>query len=262
MAVTIGRAARRLLKRILRCFLVLFLMVFASLFTCASIFGIFSICLFAYAFVVCLGLAVVSCILERPSARIYIVVVCAILFLGSSFTFFTQVACTSKLTESCLSFYLEWRGGDNPRTLNDVLNANVMLLCCTSAIFVFSGMMLAFSVQLKLVGTSDINPNDVEDTPKVEYKCTIPAVEMASVNNSFGTQECIICQDNFDVNKDVVVLPCKHIFHHNCLNHWVNRTQACPICREKITNVQVISSQQQVEDTEGVANNRHLPVAS
>src|SRR5271167_162122 len=43
--------------------------------------------------------------------------------------------------------------------------------------------------------------------------------------------ECAICLD--EENKDVCAYHPRncHVFHHACLNKWMNRKQYCPMCR-------------------------------
>jgi len=49
-----------------------------------------------------------------------------------------------------------------------------------------------------------------------------------------GSEEyCSICLDSFD--KLVTQAPCGHIFHKECIQHWLlNTKKECPICRAKV----------------------------
>lgn len=43
---------------------------------------------------------------------------------------------------------------------------------------------------------------------------------------------CSICLEDFEDQSDVVVLPaCRHVFHPNCVAHWLKQTAICPVCR-------------------------------
>ena len=45
--------------------------------------------------------------------------------------------------------------------------------------------------------------------------------------------ECPICQEPLDSEEHQFVyqLPCDHCFHQICLDRWMQRAQACPVCR-------------------------------
>lgn len=49
-----------------------------------------------------------------------------------------------------------------------------------------------------------------------------------------GRAECIICIDNMNKGDLVVVLPCKHWFHEECVVLWLKEHNTCPICRQAI----------------------------
>lgn len=43
---------------------------------------------------------------------------------------------------------------------------------------------------------------------------------------------CAICLDEFDVSIEVVQLTCKHPFHPECMEMWLQRSLTCPMCKE------------------------------
>ncbi|XP_068143669.1 E3 ubiquitin-protein ligase TRAIP [Drosophila tropicalis] len=46
---------------------------------------------------------------------------------------------------------------------------------------------------------------------------------------------CVICAELFSQSDDVYVTTCGHMFHHQCLMQWLQRSQTCPQCRNKCT---------------------------
>ncbi|KAL6954623.1 RING-type E3 ubiquitin transferase [Sarracenia purpurea var. burkii] len=48
------------------------------------------------------------------------------------------------------------------------------------------------------------------------------------------SRSCSICKDDFECNEKVNRLPCKHVFHHECIVPWLNRRNSCPLCRYKL----------------------------
>ncbi|KAK6343290.1 hypothetical protein TWF730_010884 [Orbilia blumenaviensis] len=63
---------------------------------------------------------------------------------------------------------------------------------------------------------------------------SLPKVKVTQAEVDDGT-ECVVCQDEYKVDEEVVKLPCKHIYHGECVTRWLETHDACPICRTPIT---------------------------
>jgi hypothetical protein len=50
---------------------------------------------------------------------------------------------------------------------------------------------------------------------------------------------CVICQDDLRARDRVKVLACRHIYHADCLNQWLERNLACPMCMAPVPIVHV-----------------------
>ncbi|CEF68433.1 Zinc finger, RING-type domain and Zinc finger, RING/FYVE/PHD-type domain-containing protein [Strongyloides ratti] len=61
----------------------------------------------------------------------------------------------------------------------------------------------------------------------------IPIVEVTEEQEKNESQ-CTVCMDIFVKNELVYKLACKHIFHKQCLNPWVQSHRSCPVCRQEI----------------------------
>lgn len=44
-------------------------------------------------------------------------------------------------------------------------------------------------------------------------------------------RECIICKDGYKVGEAVRVLRCKHQYHRDCVDYWLDKSVYCPLCR-------------------------------
>lgn len=44
-------------------------------------------------------------------------------------------------------------------------------------------------------------------------------------------ETCAVCIDQFLINDIVRYLPCKHLFHKNCIDQWLLENPTCPICK-------------------------------
>lgn len=49
-----------------------------------------------------------------------------------------------------------------------------------------------------------------------------------------GKAECTICIESMHKGDEVLVLPCKHWFHGECVTMWLKEHNTCPICRTPI----------------------------
>jgi Ring finger domain len=46
------------------------------------------------------------------------------------------------------------------------------------------------------------------------------------------THECCICLESLQQGEMVRTLPCRHVFHHDCINGWFNHHKySCPMCK-------------------------------
>ncbi|XP_024986408.1 probable E3 ubiquitin-protein ligase RHA4A [Cynara cardunculus var. scolymus] len=43
---------------------------------------------------------------------------------------------------------------------------------------------------------------------------------------------CCVCLGEFEMNEELIQVPsCKHIFHRDCIHHWLQSNSTCPLCR-------------------------------
>lgn len=63
-----------------------------------------------------------------------------------------------------------------------------------------------------------------------------------------GRAECSICMDEVNIGEEVTELPCKHWFHHPCVEAWLHEHDTCPHCRQGIA-----------KHDENTATGRHAP---
>jgi len=46
---------------------------------------------------------------------------------------------------------------------------------------------------------------------------------------------CVVCLCEFEDDEDVVRLPCRHVFHAECIHRWLRQDATCPQCRHRIS---------------------------
>ena len=67
--------------------------------------------------------------------------------------------------------------------------------------------------------------DNIKKIPKVFYKKVLFE----------DNDNCIICMENFNENELVKQLKCGHIFHDDCIEHWLLEQKTCPFCKEEIS---------------------------
>ena len=51
---------------------------------------------------------------------------------------------------------------------------------------------------------------------------------------SKNDHSCSVCKDEFELNQSLTGLPCKHVFHDDCIQPWLNERNSCPTCRHEL----------------------------
>eukprot|EP01018_Ginkgo_biloba_P015021 Gb_38252 [translate_table: standard] len=67
-------------------------------------------------------------------------------------------------------------------------------------------------------------------------KASVEAMETVKITNRdpLGTADaaqCAVCKDEFEVGIDVKRMPCRHMYHSDCILPWLAHHNSCPVCR-------------------------------
>ncbi|XP_047326439.1 RING-H2 finger protein ATL39-like [Impatiens glandulifera] len=74
--------------------------------------------------------------------------------------------------------------------------------------------------------------DDIKKLPSFEFKLEEEEENGAAIN---GLMECAVCLETFKMLEICRLLPlCKHMFHLQCIDLWLAKTAACPICRTDV----------------------------
>ena len=51
------------------------------------------------------------------------------------------------------------------------------------------------------------------------------------IRKNSNCENCSVCKDDFEINQELINLPCKHSFHEECVTPWLQERNSCPTCR-------------------------------
>lgn len=88
------------------------------------------------------------------------------------------------------------------------------------------------------IHVNNIHPNSVLHTFSGLDKAVIdslPFFQFSSLKGSREGLECAVCISKFDDTEILRLLPkCKHAFHIDCVDKWLESHSSCPLCRCRI----------------------------
>jgi hypothetical protein len=62
----------------------------------------------------------------------------------------------------------------------------------------------------------------------------LPVIKFTQANQANFSDEnklCTICQMNYEVGDEFLMLMCLHRFHKDCIQNWFEMRDTCPICK-------------------------------
>ncbi|KAG2687767.1 hypothetical protein I3760_09G066200 [Carya illinoinensis] len=117
-----------------------------------------------------------------------------------------------------LRTYARYLSRSQERTRRDILNR-------VSTLAQIASVDLADSVDPPAETAGGLDPLVIASLPKFTYKAA-DALDQSEVI------ECSVCLSSIEEEAMVRLLPnCKHMFHVECIDVWLNSNKTCPVCR-------------------------------
>ncbi|KAL2553452.1 E3 ubiquitin-protein ligase [Forsythia ovata] len=62
----------------------------------------------------------------------------------------------------------------------------------------------------------------------------LPDIKITEELLASDSSQCAVCKDSFELNEEVKQIPCKHIYHKDCILPWLELHNSCPVCRYEL----------------------------
>ncbi|XP_068635859.1 probable E3 ubiquitin-protein ligase RHC2A [Aristolochia californica] len=62
---------------------------------------------------------------------------------------------------------------------------------------------------------------------------SMPTVEIVA-SHIVTESHCAVCKDPFELGSEAREMPCKHIYHSECILPWLSMRNSCPVCRHEL----------------------------
>lgn len=99
-----------------------------------------------------------------------------------------------------------------------------------------SGFLMGSGLERLLDQLSQIEINGLAgrgfDHPPAS-KAAIESMPTIEITNSQDCN-CAVCMEPFDLGAEAREMPCKHIYHQDCILPWLSLRNSCPVCRHEM----------------------------
>ncbi|KAM1040095.1 hypothetical protein ACFX2I_029342 [Malus domestica] len=62
---------------------------------------------------------------------------------------------------------------------------------------------------------------------------SMPVIQIADTHVG-SDSHCAVCKEAFELGSEAREMPCKHIYHPDCILPWLSMRNSCPVCRHEL----------------------------
>ncbi|KAL7115476.1 hypothetical protein ACP275_04G186100 [Erythranthe tilingii] len=62
----------------------------------------------------------------------------------------------------------------------------------------------------------------------------LPDITITQEMLTSDSSQCAVCKDSFELNEAAKQIPCKHLYHKDCIVPWLELHNSCPVCRYEL----------------------------
>ncbi|GLT30928.1 hypothetical protein SLA2020_057010 [Shorea laevis] len=63
---------------------------------------------------------------------------------------------------------------------------------------------------------------------------TLPSVKITGEVMNSEMNQCAVCKEEFEEGTEARQMPCKHLYHEDCIFPWLKMHNSCPVCRYEL----------------------------
>jgi hypothetical protein len=90
-----------------------------------------------------------------------------------------------------------------------------------------------------IISNNNVNQQPMEDVKVVMNEEDFEKMACKAIQTENNIKECNICIEVYKKGDKVIELPCKHLFHKECIKQWLCKEKInCPVCRYDIRDAQ------------------------
>ncbi|KAL5714020.1 RING-type E3 ubiquitin transferase [Ranunculus cassubicifolius] len=78
----------------------------------------------------------------------------------------------------------------------------------------------------------------------------MPTIEIGD-DHVMGESHCAVCKEDFEIGSEAKEMPCKHIYHMDCIQPWLSMRNTCPLCRHELPTAANVATGSQDEQLAG-----------
>ncbi|XP_018459888.1 E3 ubiquitin-protein ligase RZF1-like [Raphanus sativus] len=63
---------------------------------------------------------------------------------------------------------------------------------------------------------------------------SLPTIKITQKHLKSSDSHCPVCKDEFELKSEAKQMPCKHVYHSDCIVPWLVQHNTCPVCRKEL----------------------------